>query len=404
MNDSSLKSDIAGLTIYAACLALAGATTAVFPDALGATALLELSAAALVASLLTAAVRHSALAALFRDRDAAFSQGFLGICVNSGLYGLLSTHPRPEVMFLSFLLWSAVGLMQLHPLRVAILFVLNAGIYLNTFASTLFASNGDAEHAETVLMLLTSAVMAVFMSWRARNYTRIRREKNRLQADYAEQTEALAAAEARIHTLTIQDMDTIALKYPYFRSALVAQKTLADRSGHTFSIGLVDIDHYEEIRKHYGDVAARQLLREFADRTSKLVRKMDFLADAGEDYQPLGRVGKSLFGLVLPGTNLSGALHCVQRLHEAMEFRNIRTEAGPITVTLSIGVVEYKRDENVDEILADLSRALEKARLGNEEFAQIKERPRVIQPPIKAAASVEEMVLLDYKDYSRPMH
>ncbi|MGE5625581.1 MAG: GGDEF domain-containing protein [Bacillota bacterium] len=405
MNSSTIQSDLAGLGIYAACFAVAFASAFVFPGAVSLVAVLELSAAAATATLLTAAVRHSDLAALFRDRDAAFTQALLGIAVCGGLYALVSVHPRPEAVFMAFLLWTASGLLQFTPIKVAALFVLNTAIYVNVFSAPLVSGENAAEHAETVLMLLASAVMAAFMCWRARSYTRIRREKAQLQVENAEKSEALQAAEARIHAMTVQDMDTIALKYPYFRRVLMEMKSRADKSGGTFSIGLIAVDHFDVIRAGRGELAARQLLREVADRTSKLVRNMDFLAEVDEDFQPLGRVGESLFGLILPGTNLKGAQHCADRLHAAMEFRDIRTGTGAVSITLSIGIIEYTRGENIDELFAELSRSLEKARVAHERATpEPAARPVQSTDPIKGASTVREMVLLDYKDYGRPVH
>jgi diguanylate cyclase (GGDEF)-like protein len=403
MNTTGLQNSIAGLVIYVVCITLAALP--IFPVPMSLSAVAELCAAAIAASMVVAVVRYSGAARLFKDPGAMFTQAVLGISVCSGLYSILTTDSRPEVMFMSFLLWTATGLMCLTPARVAVLFALSVGIYLNDFAtdSRLFASVEG--RSETIFMLLASALMASFMCWRARAYTRVRNEKARLREQNTKQAEQIEQAESRIHAMTVQDMDTIALKYPYFRSALVAEKTRTDKSGGTFSIGLIGIDHFEAIRTHYGEVAAKQLLREFADRTTKLVRKMDFLQEYDDGFQPLGRVGDSLFGLVLPGANIKGAHHCVDHLQKAAEFHNIQTEAGPITVTLSIGVIEYRRGDNVDALMDDLARALEKARLAHErELVEQADPNRVQGKPIKGASASHEMMLLDYKDYSRPVH
>lgn len=403
MNTSGLKNSVAGLVIYTVCITLAALP--IFPAPMSIAAVLELCAAAVIASMVVAVVRYSGATHLLRDPGGMFTQALLGISVCSGLYSVVSTDSRPEIIFMSFLLWTATGLMCLTPARVATLFALSVGIYLNDFASdrSLFVAGGV--HSEAVFMLIVSAVMASFMYWRARDYTRVRNEKMRLREKNAEQAEQIRETESRIHAMTVQDMDTIALKYPYFRNMLLVEKTRTDKGNGTFSIGLIGIDHYETIRGHYGEVAAKQLLREFAERTTKLVRRMDFLQEYDDGFQPLGRVGDSLFGLILPGTNIKGAQHCVERLHKAVEFRDIQTEAGPITVTLSIGVIEYRRGDNVDELLKDLARALAKARVEHELEAVGQAKPAGAHlDPIRGATATQEMMLLDYKDYGRPVH
>ncbi|MFI4920957.1 MAG: GGDEF domain-containing protein [Gammaproteobacteria bacterium] len=406
MNAVASRNYLAGLAIYAACIGLA--VLPIFPDPLTAMAAMQLVSAAAVASALVGTLRMSGVARQLNDPGAIFIQAALGIGICGGLYSLVSTQTRPEVLFMAFLLWSAVGLMHLTPARVAALFALNLAVYLSVLSRYLLRSVGDELYAETMFMLLASALMAGFMTWRARDYTRVRHEKSRLMDENVHKTEKLEEAEARIHALTVQDMDTIALKYPYFKDALVREKTRADQIGGTFSIGLLEIDHFADIAATHGEVVAKQLLREFAERATSLIKKMGFMDMDDDNYRPLGRVGEGLFGLILPTVNLKGAQHCAERLHHGMEFRDIKTSAGPLTITLAIGVTEYARGEDVDALMAELSVSLERARLDHDDiYNQIYKkdlRPKQSGTPIKAASSAKDMQLLDYKDYHRPVH
>lgn len=402
MNATSWKKYIAGLAVYGTCITLAALP--IYPKPLSQLALTQLLSAAAIASVLVAALRMSGLDARLGDRGAYFIQALFGIGVCSGVYGLVSIDPRPDITFLGYLLWTAVGLMNFNPRRVLALYLANLAIYLNTFAGLLFVSADRERYADAMFSLLMTTLMAAFMSWRAADYTRVRREKAQLASENSVNEEKLREAEERIHTLTVQDMDTIALKYPYFKDALAQQKTRADKNGETFSIGLIEIDHFVDIQRNYGEAAAKQLLREFADRVTVLVRKMDFLETSDRTYHPLGRVGDGLFGLILPGANLKGAQYCADILHKAMEFRSIQTSAGPLTLTLSIGVTEYEAGENVDALMEQLSVSLERARLAHEDIYQKASQPKKPQAPLKGASSSNDMRLLDYKDYSRPVH
>lgn len=402
MNTTSWKKYFAGLLVYGTCIALAALP--IYPKPLGQLALSQVLSAAAVASALVAALRMSGLDARLGDRGAYFTQALLGIAVCSGVYSLVSAAPRPDVTFLSYLLWTAVGLMNFSPRRVAALYAVNLAIYMNAFSGALFLSSDREAYADAVFGLLMTTLMAAFMCWRAADYTRVRKEKARLANENSLNQEKLQEAEARIHALTVQDMDTIALRYPYFKDALAQQKTRADKAGETFAVGLIEIDHLASLQARCGEAAVKQLLREFADRATKLIRRLDFLEDADDSYHPLGRVGEGLFGLILPGTNLKGALHCADRLHAALEFRDIHTNAGPVTITLTIAVTEYTAGEQVDEILKELSVELERARLRHEDIYEKVHKPKQAGAPMKGAASSNEMRLLDYKDYHRPVH
>lgn len=402
MNTAAWKNYFAGLTVYITCIGIAALP--LFPKPLNVLAVSQLFSAAAIASALVVVLRISGLDLRLGDRGASFTQALLGIAVCSGLYSVVSTDTRPQVAFMSFLLWTATSLMDLSPRKVAALYTVNLAVYMNAFSENMFVSADTERHVQAVFGLIMTTLMAAFMYWRASEYSRVRNEKARLHDENAQHREQLEEAEARIHALTVQDMDTIALKYPYFKDALAQQKTRADKNGETFSIGLIEIDHFSEIQRSCGEAAAKQLLREFADRATALVRKMDFLETADQTYHPLGRVGDGLFGLILPGANLKGAQYCADILHKAMEFRSIQTSAGPLTLTLSIGVTEYEAGEDVDALMEQLSLSLERARLAQEDIYQKAYQPKKPQAPLKGASSSNEMRLLDYKDYTRPVH
>ena len=402
MNTATWKTFFAGLAAYAFCFALAALP--LFPKPLSGLAALQLMAAAAVASMLVASLRISGVDERIGDPGAAFTQALLGTVVCCGLYGIVSLDIRPQILFIAFPLWTVISLMDLSPRKVAVLYAVNLAIYMDAFSGTLFVHADPERYAQATFGLIIVTMTAIVMYWRAGDYTRVRQEKAQLRDENAQQLEQLQEAERRIHALTVQDMDTIALKYPYFKDALAKQKTRADKNGETFSIGLIEIDHFAALQERCGESAAKQLLREFAERTTKLIKRMDLLEDTDEAYHPLGRVGEGMFGLILPGTNVKGAQHCAERLHSALEFHNIHTNAGPVTLTLTIAVTEYAAGENVGELMQQLSVELERARLRHEDIYEKVQKPKQVGEPMKGASSTNEMRLLDYKDYHRPVH
>jgi len=402
MNTTNWKTYFAGLSIYAVCITLAALP--IFSAGLSLQGLGELCGAAAVASLFVAVFRLSRAAEYLRDKSGAFTQAVLGIAVCSGLYSLVSD-ARPEVMFMVFLLWTAVGLLYLTPQRVVALFALHTGIYVNEFSSSMFIATGTQAHAETLFMLLTSALMAGFMCWRARDYTRVRKEKSQLRDENSRQAAEIGEAKERIHKLTVQDMDTIALKYPFFKEELRRCKEQADRSGTTFSVGLIALDHFSALGERYGELVIKQLMREVVERAGKVISKMG-LEDAGDGgHHPLGRVGDGLFGVILPRANMKGAQTCAQQLHNAIELQSIRTMAGLVNVTLTVGIAEYYPGESVDELMELVGRSLEKARLQDAEELQAIARQQGPKPaPVKAARTMNELRLLHEKEYESQLH
>jgi len=402
MDTENLKSYLPGLGIYAACIGLAALP--IFTPPLGLTALVQLCAIAAVAYVLVMMIRYSGLDTMLGDPGAFFIQALLGIAICGGAYSLVSSAPKPEILFMSFLLWTAVSLLHLTPRRVAALYGVNLAIYLSVFSSSILVASGTVAQKDSIFMLLVTTVMGGFMYWRASEYARVQADKATLQNAHEEKSLKLKDAEARLHAITVQDIDTIALKYPYFKRALLQEKARADRMKCTFTIGLIEIDQYPELVERLDEMAAKQVLREFADRATFLIRRLDFLTAMDPDYHPLGRLGEGLFGFILPMTGLEGAMRCAERLHANVELDPFRTKMGTVRITLSIGLTEYSKGESVDELIALAGRALQGAEADNGNSIKGVEYPEGQPDPVKAARSSHDLKLLDYKDYARQVH
>ncbi|HSN17019.1 MAG TPA: GGDEF domain-containing protein [Gammaproteobacteria bacterium] len=400
MNNTNWKTYYAGLGIYAICIGIAALP--ILSKGLSLTGGLEILGAATLASLFIAIYRGSRLSRQLKDSNGVFLQAVFGILVCGGLYSLVSDTPRPEVIFTVFLLWTAVGLMHLTPGRVVTLYVIALGIFADSFPSTLFMTSVSDTHAEAIYMMVLSTVMAGFMYWRALDYTRVRNEKAQLKEENSRQAGEIEEAKRRIHTLTVQDMDTIALKYPFFKQELQRCKERAERSGDTFAVGLVSIDHFAELSRRHGETAMKQLNREVVLRVSGIVSKMNV---EGGRHPGVGKVGDGLFGIILDRTNLRGARVCTERLHMAISHQMVRTMAGPLDVTVTVGFAEYFSGESVDELMEQVGEALEKARLQEVEELQVEaKRPWTNGKPVKLATGAHDMRLLHEKEYGSPVH
>jgi len=348
------RSFYAGLAVYAGVFALAAAP--VFPTPLTTDMLTKLVTLAIIASLAILILLVSGLDRRLGDPGAHFTQAVFGIAICAGMYAYLSGAPRPSVLDLS-LLWIIVGISDLGTRRVIALLGTYFSFYL--FATyPLLTDVAAVGHGDAIYTLAVSLVLGGFLFWRAHEY-------ERLHGISQTQAIQLEAAGERIHTLTVEDSDTTALKFGHFIGQLKAEKARVDSEGGTFSIGLVEIDGYDEMVTKVGDMAVKQLLREFSNRATNMIRKVDVVGAWPTDFRPLGRVEGGRFSLLLPATNYEGALKCAERLHTSPEFRSIRTNAGILGITLSIGFTEYSKRESVEEVMQLATRALTRAKAHN---------------------------------------
>jgi GGDEF domain-containing protein len=217
------------------------------------------------------------------------------------------------------------------------------------------------------------------------------------------QAAALDDAREHIHTITSRDMDTIALKFPFFKEELRGCKQRADSSETSFCAGLISIDHFAELSARYDEDVVKQVLRTVVERAAAVIQDLQ-LGELDAKRPPLGRVGDGLYGMILPRANFKGAEVCARKLRQVVELNSIKTMAGLVNLTLTVGVIEYHPGETVDELLTSMGAALEKARLHSfeEEVQAVQAKPK--PAPVKAANTSQELRLLHYKEYDAPVH
>lgn len=100
------------------------------------------------------------------------------------------------------------------------------------------------------------------------------------------------------------------------------------REGTSVGVAMADLDHFKRINDAQGHLIGDAVLREAARRMRSTLRK----------YDALGRFGGEEFLLVLPDTDLEDSLAAAERTRAAVASEPVSTEAGPVLVTISIGV------------------------------------------------------------------
>jgi diguanylate cyclase (GGDEF)-like protein len=156
---------------------------------------------------------------------------------------------------------------------------------------------------------------------------------------------AIALENARLHHVVrrqaITDELTGLVNRRRFMEALDSEIARTQRLGSSLSLLLADLDDFKRINDRFGHPAGDDALRAFADVLRAHLREIDLA----------GRLGGEEFAVLLPETDLAGALAVAERLRKHVGSRPLMREQGrAIRITASIGVAEYESGDR-DELL-----------------------------------------------------
>lgn len=159
---------------------------------------------------------------------------------------------------------------------------------------------------------------------------------------------------ARIHELATRDPLTGVFNRRHFFALARVELERSARYRHPLSMLMLDADHFKQINDTHGHLIGDAVLQAIATRCRACLREVDVVA----------RYGGEEFLVMLPETGLAAALQAAARVHEVVGREPVQTEAGPVPVTVSIGVASYERDQigGVDQLLGHVDHALYEAK------------------------------------------
>lgn len=153
-------------------------------------------------------------------------------------------------------------------------------------------------------------------------------EKSQLYQQLYELNKNLLTAQRELQHQATHD----ALTGIYNRRAIFehmeAQLARAKRNKHTFSVIMVDIDHFKHINDSIGHVAGDAVLKAVAARMKDCLREYDYI----------GRYGGEEFLVVLGDADFESAIRTADRLNQAVGSKEILCANQLVPVTISAGV------------------------------------------------------------------
>jgi diguanylate cyclase len=120
------------------------------------------------------------------------------------------------------------------------------------------------------------------------------------------------------------------------------------RHGRSFSLMMLDIDHFKQFNDAYGHLVGDEVLRGLAGALRSKTRTMDMVA----------RYGGEEFAVIMPGTEIEDAKLAAERLRAAIGQAGFRYDGRDFHVTISAGVTEIQSSENAGRLLHRTDEAL----------------------------------------------
>lgn len=171
---------------------------------------------------------------------------------------------------------------------------------------------------------------------------------NSLRHRLSDRNRELREANSRIERLAVQDELTGAYNRRHLIGALAREASRAERLASTYSVCLVDVDHFKSINDSYGHAAGDAVLRHVALVAGGGLRAVDVF----------GRYGGEEFLLLLPDTDQRGALAAAERIRASIEAAGFPQIPGERRVTVTIGVATSRKGEEIEALLARADAAL----------------------------------------------
>ena len=172
---------------------------------------------------------------------------------------------------------------------------------------------------------------------------------------YTDVTDHVHAIEQLRELATVDDLTKL-LNRRQFLASLEAEYRRSVLSNANLSVLMIEADNFKQINDRFkqindrhGHAAGDTVLHALAERCCSVLRKSDVV----------GRVGGEEFAILLPETDVDGAVEVAERLRAAIAAVGIPREEGvPLRVTVSIGVSTLAGNANLVTLMSQADDAL----------------------------------------------
>lgn len=219
-------------------------------------------------------------------------------------------------------------------------------IYNRWFAIR-FEQGFDYKHFIQIILAIT-VIIAGLVFWN-RKLSIAHRTTQETLYELHQTQKALEEKNAQLEHLASTDLLTDLCNRLKVENSLEQELQRQQRFGHTFSIILLDIDHFKKVNDEYGHQTGDQVLIEFSELLKEHVRSVD----------TLGRWGGEEFMIVCPSTDQQGIVEMACKLKAAIENHSFATTGHQ---TASFGATTIRDHDSLQQLILRADKAMYQAK------------------------------------------
>lgn len=150
-------------------------------------------------------------------------------------------------------------------------------------------------------------------------------------------------AKIELERLTVTDTLTGIGNRRHFHQKMQEEISRAKRNEYELSVIMFDIDHFKRVNDRYGHDVGDEVLKEYTKLISSSLRETDVFS----------RIGGEEFIIILPNANKENAMKIAEKLRSTVEaYKKV------VPITMSFGVTQYIKGEDIEFILKRVDNAL----------------------------------------------
>ena len=124
------------------------------------------------------------------------------------------------------------------------------------------------------------------------------------------------------------------------------------RYNRPLTTAIFDIDHFKKINDNYGHQAGDRVLKVIGRSIAKRLREVDFFC----------RFGGEEFVALMPETTAEIAIPVLDKIRDAIANAAFNYKEQPLSITLSIGLTEFRDKDSLDSAFERADQALYRAK------------------------------------------